>query len=250
MTAPSFTLFPAIDLKDGMIVRLRQGDMGSAHVYGAHPAAQAEAFAAAGCRWLHVVDLDGAIAGRSANGDAVAAILERVDMKVQLGGGLRDLPAIEAWLEHGVARVILGTVAASDPGLLREACAAFPGRILVGIDARSGRVAIAGWERQTERDMRDLAASAADAGAAAIIYTDIARDGMLEGPDIEGTTALAETVSLPVIASGGVRDLADILALKEAAATATGRIEGVVVGRALYDGRLDPGAALGRLAAA
>ncbi|RMD89273.1 MAG: 1-(5-phosphoribosyl)-5-[(5-phosphoribosylamino)methylideneamino]imidazole-4-carboxamide isomerase, partial [Alphaproteobacteria bacterium] len=149
MTAPPFTLYPAIDLKGGSVVRLRQGAMDSAHVYGADPAAQAAAFATAGCRWLHVVDLDGALAGRSANGDAVAAILERVDMKVQLGGGLRDLPAIEAWLERGVARVILGTVAASDEGLLREACAAFPGRILVGIDARAGRVAIAGWERET-----------------------------------------------------------------------------------------------------
>ncbi len=243
MSGRSLTLYPAIDLKDGAVVRLRQGEMATARVYGSDPAAQAAAFAEAGCRWLHVVDLDGAFAGRSANTAAIEAIRARVDMKVQLGGGIRDMAAIEAWLARGVDRIVLGTVAARDPALLREACRAFPGRIAVGIDARAGQVAVAGWAEAEALDIDALADRAAAAGAAAIIYTDIARDGMLEGLDIARITALAARVPLPVIASGGVGGLADLVALKDAAAAATGRIEGVIVGRALYDGRLDLAAA-------
>ncbi len=248
MSAGGLTLYPAIDLKDGSVVRLRRGEMDSARVYGSDPAAQAAAFAAAGCRWLHVVDLDGAFAGKSANGAAVEAILARVGIAVQLGGGIRDMAAIEAWLERGVRRIVLGTVAARDPALLADACRAFPGRIAVGIDARDGRVAVAGWAEAEALDIYSLADRAAAAGAAAIIYTDIARDGMLEGIDIAHVTALAERVPLPVIASGGVRDLADLAALRSKAAAAKGRVEGVIVGRALYDGRLDLAAALELLA--
>ncbi len=248
MSAGGLTLYPAIDLKDGAVVRLRRGEMATAQVYGADPAAQAAAFAGAGCRWLHVVDLDGAFAGKSANGAAVEAILARVGIAVQLGGGIRDMAAIEAWLARGVRRIVLGTVAARDPALLADACRAFPGRIAVGIDARAERVAVAGWAETEALDIHDLADRAAAAGAAAIIYTDIARDGMMAGLDIARITALAERVPLPVIASGGVGALSDLVALKDAAASARGRIEGVIVGRAFYDGRLDLAAALDLLA--
>ena len=241
----SLTLYPAIDLKDGQCVRLRRGEMAAATVYAEDPAAQARAWAAAGFAWLHVVDLNGAFAGRSVNGDAVRAILAAVELPVQLGGGIRDLAAIETWLAAGVRRVILGSVAASDPDLVRAACRRFPGRIVVGIDARDGMVATQGWAETTDLPATDLALRMADAGAAALICTDIARDGMLGGVNLEQTLALARLVSVPVIASGGVAGLDDLLALR-AAAPGTA-LAGVVVGRALYDGRLDPAAALAAL---
>ena len=241
----SLTLYPAIDLKDGQCVRLRRGEMAAATVYAEDPAAQARAWAAAGFAWLHVVDLNGAFAGRSVNGDAVRAILAAVEIPVQLGGGIRDLAAIETWLAAGVRRVILGSVAARDPALVRAACRRFPGRIVVGIDARDGMVATEGWAETTDLAASDLALRMADAGAAALICTDIARDGMLAGVNLEQTLALARLVSVPVIASGGVAGLDDLLALR-AAAPGTA-LAGVVVGRALYDGRLDPAAALAAL---
>lgn len=229
-------LFPAIDLKDGACVRLVQGRMEDATVFNDDPAAQARAFVAAGCRWLHLVDLDGAFAGRAVNGDAVEAILAAVDIPVQLGGGIRDMAAIENWLARGVARVILGTVAVRDPDLTREAARAFPGKIAVGIDARGGRVAVEGWAETTDLDALDLARQFEDAGVAAIIYTDIDRDGAMGGPNVPATAALARAVTLPVIASGGVASLDDIRALRDCGA----KLEGVISGRALYDGRIDP----------
>jgi phosphoribosylformimino-5-aminoimidazole carboxamide ribotide isomerase len=210
--------------------------MGAATVFNDDPAAQARAFAAAGCRWLHLVDLDGAFAGRAVNGDAVEAILAAVAVPAQLGGGVRDLAAIEAWLARGIARVILGTAAVRDPGLVREAGRAFPGRIAVGIDARGGRVAVAGWAETTDLSALDLARRIEDAGIAAIIYTDIDRDGAMGGPNVEATAALARAVSIPVIASGGVSSLDDLLALRDCGAP----LDGVISGRALYDGRMDP----------
>jgi phosphoribosylformimino-5-aminoimidazole carboxamide ribotide isomerase len=243
------TLYPAIDLKDGECVRLRRGVMADATVYSDDPGAQALVWQQAGCRWLHVVDLNGAFAGQSVNAAAVRAILASVTIPVQLGGGIRDPLAIERWLVAGVRRVILGSAAASHPALVREACRLWPGRIAVAIDARDGYVATNGWAETSNTRALDLALRFEDAGAAAIIYTDIARDGMLGGLNLEQTLDLAFQISTPVIASGGVGGLADLAALKQAAGGAkAGLIDGVIVGRALYDGRIDPRAALELLA--
>ncbi len=236
------TLYPAIDLKDGTCVRLRRGEMDQATVYSDDPGAQARAWQEAGCTWLHVVDLNGAFAGQSVNGAAVEAILAAATVPVQLGGGLRDRMGIERWLEAGVRRVILGSAAVKDPALVREACRAHPGRVVVGIDAREGMVATEGWAEASTLEAGDLAARFQDAGVAAIIYTDIARDGMLSGLNLAQTLALAERVAIPVIASGGVGSLDDLRALhREARGTG---VEGVIVGRALYDGRVRVGDAL------
>jgi phosphoribosylformimino-5-aminoimidazole carboxamide ribotide isomerase len=244
------TLYPAIDLKDGACVRLRRGEMDDATVYSDNPGTQARTWQDAGCRWLHVVDLNGAFAGHSVNAEAVADILASVTIPVQLGGGIRDREGIERWLRAGIRRVILGSAAAKNPALVREACRAHPGRIAVGIDARDGYVATEGWAENSSLRALDLALRFEDAGAAAIIYTDIGRDGMLSGLNIEQTLDLAFQVSTPVIASGGVGDLDDLLALKRAAGSErVGLIDGVIVGRALYDGRIHPGDALALLAA-
>ncbi|WP_309663297.1 1-(5-phosphoribosyl)-5-[(5-phosphoribosylamino)methylideneamino]imidazole-4-carboxamide isomerase [Tabrizicola sp.] len=237
-------LYPAIDLKDGQCVRLLRGDMSAATVFGDDPAAQALAFQAAGCEWLHLVDLNGAFAGKPVNGAAVEAILKAVSVPAQLGGGIRDMATIEMWLTRGLARVILGTVAVENPGLVRDAAKAFPGQIAVGIDARTGRVATKGWALETDIQATDLARSFEDAGVAALIYTDIDRDGAMGGPNIAATEALARAVSIPVIASGGVSSMADLLALRD-----TGVIAGAISGRALYDGAIDLAAALTRLRA-
>ena len=236
-------LYPAIDLKDGAAVRLVRGDMDSATVFNTDPAAQARSFAAAGCGWVHLVDLNGAFAGNPVNGAAVEAILAAIDIPAQLGGGIRDMQTIAAWLERGLARVILGTVAVEQPDLVREAARTFPGRIAVGIDARAGKVATKGWADQTDVDAMDLARRFEDAGVAAIIYTDIGRDGAMLGPNVSSTAALARSVSIPVIASGGVSSLGDLIALKQ-----TGVIAGAISGRALYDGKLDLPEALAALA--
>lgn len=238
-------LFPAIDLKGGACVRLVRGEMASATVFNNDPAAQARQFAAAGFAWLHVVDLDGAFAGKSVNADAVRAIRDAVDLQIQLGGGIRDRGAIDRWLDLGIDRVVLGTAALRDPDLVRRAAAEHPGRIVVGIDARQGRVAVEGWADTTAVGAVDLGRRFADAGVAAIVYTDIARDGALTGVDAAATAGFARQVGVPVIASGGIAALADIEALR--AYEAEG-IAGAICGRALYDGRLDPKAAL-RLAA-
>lgn len=235
-------LYPAIDLKDGQAVRLVHGEMDRATVFNDDPAAQARAFAKAGCRWLHLVDLNGAFAGRPVNGAAVEAILAAVDVPVQLGGGIRDMGTIEGWLSRGVARVILGTVAVENPDLVRAAARAFPGRVAVGIDARDGRVATRGWAEETGVEAVDLAKRFEDAGVAAVIYTDILRDGAMGGPNVTATAALARAVSIPVIASGGVARLTDLIALRN-----TGVIAGAISGRALYDGAIDLGAALAAL---
>ncbi len=239
------TLYPAIDLKGGQCVRLRRGDMDQATVYDTDPAAQAHRWQEAGFRWLHVVDLDGAFAGRSVNGVAVAAILAAVSIPVQLGGGIRDMAGIAAWLAAGVRRVVLGSAAVRTPALVNEACRSFPGRVAVGIDARDGKAAIEGWAETSGVAAVELARRFEDAGAAAIIYTDIGRDGTLSGLNVEQTVALARRISTPVIASGGVAGLADLTALRREAEGSG--IEGVVVGRALYDGRIDPAAALSAL---
>jgi phosphoribosylformimino-5-aminoimidazole carboxamide ribotide isomerase len=239
------TLYPAIDLKDGACVRLRRGDMADATIYSADPAGQALAWQNAGCRWVHVVDLNGAFAGRPVNQDAVAAILASVRVPVQLGGGIRDLTGIEHWLAAGVARVILGSAAVKTPGIVHEACRRFPGRIAVGIDAREGLVATEGWAETSTLTALDLALRFEQAGAAAIIYTDIARDGMLGGVNIEATMDLANQVSTAVIASGGVSGPQDLRSLRD---QGDGVLDGVIVGRALYDGRLDPAEALRILA--
>ncbi len=239
-------LFPAIDLKEGRCVRLKQGDMAQATIFNDDPAAQAAAFEAQGFQWLHVVDLDGAFAGKPMNAAAVEAILKRVAFPVQLGGGIRDMKTVAGWLEKGIRRVIIGTAAVRDPGFVREAAKAFPGQVAVGIDARDGFVAVEGWAETSSLAAADLGKRFEDAGVAAIIYTDIARDGMLQGINWDGTIALAKAVSIPVIASGGLASMADIERL---CAPDAAILEGAITGRALYDGRIDPAAALKRLAA-
>ena len=234
-------LYPAIDLKDGQCVRLKLGDMRQATVFNDDPAAQAKAFERQGFAYLHVVDLDGAFAGKPMNAAAVDAILAAVTMPVQLGGGIRDMRTLDAWLAKGVARVIIGTAAVRDPGFVREAAARFPGRVAVGIDARDGRVAVEGWAERSDLEAADLARRFEDAGVAAIIYTDIARDGVLAGLDIEGTLALAHAVAIPVIASGGLASIADVSRLMQPDCAV---LNGAITGRALYDGRLDPDEAL------
>jgi len=236
-------LYPAIDLKDGQAVRLVHGDMEKSTVFNDDPAAQAREFVDAGCTWLHLVDLNGAFAGTPVNAAPVEAILKSCDVPAQLGGGIRDMATIEAWLDKGLARVILGTVAVENPALVREAARAFPGKVAVGIDARNGRVATKGWAEETDVMVTDLAKSFEDAGVAALIYTDIMRDGAMGGPNIDATAALARAVNIPVIASGGVSSLADLEALKE-----TGVISGAISGRALYDGAIDLSEALKALA--
>ena len=238
-------LYPAIDLKDGQAVRLLHGEMESATIFNDNPAAQARIFQDAGCEWVHLVDLNGAFAGQPVNAAAVEEILAAIDVPAQLGGGIRDMATIEAWLAKGLARVILGTAAVEDPDLVRQAAAAFPGQVAVGIDARGGRVATRGWAEDTDVLAPDLARRFEDAGVAAIVYTDIDRDGAMGGPNVEATQALAEAVSIPVIASGGVSSLADLERLK-----ATGSIAGAISGRALYDGAIDLEAALAALKAA
>ncbi|MFZ4406499.1 MAG: 1-(5-phosphoribosyl)-5-[(5-phosphoribosylamino)methylideneamino]imidazole-4-carboxamide isomerase [Paracraurococcus sp.] len=243
----ALTLYPAIDLKGGQVVRLKRGDMAQATVYSAEPGAQARKFAAIGFPWVHVVDLDGAFAGRPANAAAVETILAAIPkVPVQLGGGIRTMDTVEAWLERGVRRVILGSAAVKDPDFAMAACRAFPGRVAVGIDARGGLVATEGWAEVSTILATDLGKRFEDAGAAAIIYTDIDRDGMLGGVNLEATLAMARAVRLPVIASGGVASLNDLASL---AAVASEGIEGVIIGRALYDGRIDPTAALALVAA-
>jgi phosphoribosylformimino-5-aminoimidazole carboxamide ribotide isomerase len=234
-------LFPAIDLKGGKCVRLLRGDMNAATVFNDDPVAQAKSFQALGFEWLHVVDLDGAVQGEAANAAAVSKILKDTTLPVQLGGGIRDRAAIERWLEAGIARVILGTVAVREPELVREAARAHPGRVAVGIDARQGRVAIEGWAADTNVAARDLARTFEDAGVACIIYTDITRDGTGSGINIDETAQIADAVSVPVIASGGIGSLDDLAALKRRAHP---NITGVICGRALYDGRLDARSAL------
>ena len=234
-------LYPAIDLKDGQCVRLQQGEMDRATVFSDDPGDMAARFQMLGFTRLHVVDLNGAFAGVSRNSEAVDAILAATDVPVQLGGGIRSLAAIAAWLERGIARVILGTVAAKEPELVKEACRLFPGRIVVGIDARDGMVAVAGWADATTVTARDLALAYEDAGVAAIVHTDIGRDGMLTGLNLPETLSIAEAVSTPVIASGGFNGMEDINRLAEPAAA---KLDGAIMGRALYDGRLDPAAAL------
>jgi phosphoribosylformimino-5-aminoimidazole carboxamide ribotide isomerase len=235
----AFILYPAIDLKGGQAVRLRRGEMAAATVYADDPAEQARAFAAQGFEWLHVVDLDGAFAGKPANAEAVRRVLAATPAPVQLGGGIRTLAAIEAWLAEGVARIILGSVAVKDPGLVREACRLFPGRVVLGIDARGGMVATEGWAETSDLRAEELARRFADAGAAAIVFTDIERDGMLAGANLAATRALAEAVpGTPVVASGGVASAGEIPALREAG------LAGAILGRALYDGRVQAEAAL------
>lgn len=236
------TIYPAIDLKGGKCVRLRRGEMDQATVYADDPVAQAVAWRDAGFRWLHVVDLDGAFAGRAVNADAVVGILAAVDIPVQLGGGIRDIAAIETWIGAGVRRVILGSAAAKNPALVLEACRTFPGRIAVGIDARDGYVATEGWAETSTMPASELGLRFEDAGVTAVIYTDIGRDGMLAGLNLDQTVGLATKLTTPVIASGGVGSLDDLAALGRVAAGT--RIEGVIVGRALYDGRVTPSAAL------
>lgn len=232
-------LYPAIDLKDGVCVRLKRGEMAAATVFNADPAAQAQAFAQAGFGWLHCVDLNGAFAGHSVNEAAICAIRAAIDLPIQLGGGIRDRAAIEGWLAAGITRLILGTAALRDPGLVKEAARDFPGRIAVGLDARDGLVAVEGWAKTTSETALDLARRFEDAGVAALIFTDIARDGMMGGVNVKATADLAAAVAIPVIASGGVAGIADIAALRQ-----RGCIAGAIIGRALYDGTIDPAAAL------
>ncbi|MBV1925923.1 MAG: 1-(5-phosphoribosyl)-5-[(5-phosphoribosylamino)methylideneamino]imidazole-4-carboxamide isomerase [Rhodobacteraceae bacterium] len=228
-------LYPAIDLKDGQAVRLVHGDMEQTTVFNDDPAAQAQAFVDAGCEWLHLVDLNGAFAGEPVNAAPVKAILQACDVPAQLGGGIRNMETIAAWIENGLARVILGTVAVENPDLVRQAAREFPGKIAVGIDARNGRVATKGWATETDVLVTDLARSFEDAGVAAIIYTDINRDGAMQGPNIQATADLARAVSIPVIASGGVSSLADLIALRDCGVD----LNGAISGRALYDGAID-----------
>ncbi|MFC3615206.1 1-(5-phosphoribosyl)-5-[(5-phosphoribosylamino)methylideneamino]imidazole-4-carboxamide isomerase [Lutimaribacter marinistellae] len=236
-------LYPAIDLKDGQAVRLLRGEMEKATVFNDDPAAQARAFVEAGCEWLHLVDLNGAFAGEPVNAAPVEAILAACPVPAQLGGGIRDMATIERWIDKGLARVILGTVAVENPDLVRDAARAFPGKVAVGIDARNGRVATKGWAEETDVMVTDLARSFEDAGVAAIIYTDINRDGAMQGPNVQATADLARAVDIPVIASGGVSSLEDLIALRDCGAD----LNGAISGRALYDGALDLGAALAAL---
>jgi phosphoribosylformimino-5-aminoimidazole carboxamide ribotide isomerase len=236
-------LYPAIDLKDGNCVRLLKGDMEAATVFNDDPAAQAMAFEAAGCEWLHLVDLNGAFAGEPVNAAPVEAILARCTIPAQLGGGIRDMATIESWLEKGLTRVILGTVAVENPDLVREAARAFEGHVAVGLDARAGMVATRGWAEETDIEVTTLARQFEDAGVAAIIYTDINRDGAMQGPNVAATAALANAVDIPVIASGGVSSMADLQALKDCDAP----LNGAISGRALYDGAIDPAAAIALL---
>lgn len=240
-------LFPAIDLKNGQCVRLEQGDMDRATVFNLDPAEQAKSFAAQGFKYLHVVDLDGAFAGKPMNAHAVEAMLKVVSMPVQLGGGIRDLKTIESWLGKGISRVIIGTAAVRDPALVKEAAKQFPGRVAVGLDARDGKVAVEGWAETSTVTALDIAQRFEDAGVAAIIFTDIARDGLLKGLNLDATIALADAISIPVIASGGFASINDVKALLEPRAK---KLEGAIVGRALYDGRLDPNEALALIGAA
>jgi phosphoribosylformimino-5-aminoimidazole carboxamide ribotide isomerase len=240
-------LFPAIDLKDGNCVRLKLGEMSEATVFNDDPAAQARAFEAQGFKYLHIVDLNGAFAGKPVNGAAVEAILAAIRIPAQLGGGIRDMATIETWLGKGVRRVILGTVAVRDPALVREACRAFPGRVAVGIDAKGGKVAVEGWAETSELTAIDLARRFEDAGVAAIIYTDIERDGILKGLNLPATAELARATKIPVIASGGLASIDDVRALLR---PEYAMLEGAITGRALYDGRIDPKEALAVLAAA
>lgn len=233
-------LYPAIDLKDGQAVRLVHGDMEQTTVFNDDPAAQAQAFVDAGCEWLHLVDLNGAFAGEPVNAAPVEAILKACDVPAQLGGGIRNMATIASWIEKGLARVILGTVAVENPDLVHEAAREFPGKIAVGIDARNGRVATKGWATETDVLVTDLARSFEDAGVAAIIYTDINRDGAMQGPNIQATADLARAVSIPVIASGGVSSLADLIALRDCGVA----LNGAISGRALYDGAIDLAQAL------
>ncbi|OSP53690.1 1-(5-phosphoribosyl)-5-[(5-phosphoribosylamino)methylideneamino]imidazole-4-carboxamide isomerase [Pseudoruegeria sp. SK021] len=237
-------LYPAIDLKDGQCVRLLRGEMDQATVFGDDPAAQALAFQDAGCQWLHLVDLNGAFAGKPVNGDAVEAILKATNIPAQLGGGIRDMATIEHWLSRGIERVILGTAAVEDPDLVREAATAFPGKVAVGLDARNGKVATRGWAEDTHHLVSELAKRFEDAGISAIIYTDIERDGAMKGPNVAATAALANLVSIPVIASGGVSSLSDLTTLRDCGAP----LNGAISGRALYDGALDLREALAALA--
>ena len=234
-------LFPAIDLKEGHCVRLIQGDMAQATVFSDSPADQAASFEAQGFEWLHIVDLDGAFAGKPVNAEAVRAIVKRISLPIQLGGGIRDMRTVEGWLEAGIRRVIIGTAAVKDPSFVREAARRFPGRVAVGIDARDGRVAVDGWAKLSEMSAEELGLRFQDAGVAAIIYTDIARDGLLKGLNIESTLALANSLTIPVIASGGLASIEDIARLTQPDCAV---LEGAITGRALYDGRLDPTEAL------
>ena len=240
-------LFPAIDLKEGLVVRLEQGDMDRATVFHRDPAAQARAFEQQGFEYLHIVDLDGAFAGSPMNGAAVDRILETVNIPVQLGGGIRDTATVEAWLEKGVARVIIGTAAVHDPPFVKQAARDYPGQIAVGLDARAGRVAVEGWAQASDLSVLEIARRFEDAGVSAIIFTDIARDGMLQGLNLDATIVLADAISIPVIASGGLASIEDIRALLAPRAK---RLAGAIAGRALYDGRLDSSAALGLIRAA
>ncbi|MCG6206129.1 1-(5-phosphoribosyl)-5-[(5-phosphoribosylamino)methylideneamino]imidazole-4-carboxamide isomerase [Rhodopseudomonas sp. HC1] len=240
-------LFPAIDLKNGQCVRLEQGDMARATVFNLDPAAQAKSFAAQGFQYLHVVDLDGAFAGKPMNAQAVEAMLKVVSMPVQLGGGIRDLKTIEAWLTKGISRVIIGTAAVRDPALVKDAAKQFPGRVAVGLDARDGNVAVEGWAESSQVTALDIAQRFEDAGVAAIIFTDIARDGLLKGINWDATIALADAISIPVIASGGLASIEDVKTLLSPRAN---KLEGAIAGRALYDGRLDPAEALALIGAA
>jgi phosphoribosylformimino-5-aminoimidazole carboxamide ribotide isomerase len=240
-------LFPAIDLKNGQCVRLEQGDMARATVFNLDPAEQARAFASQGFEYLHVVDLDGAFAGKPVNAAAVERMLKNVAMPVQLGGGIRDLKTVEAWLGKGIARVIIGTAAVRDPVLVKQAAKTFPGRVAVGLDARDGKVAVEGWAETSEVTALDIARRFEDAGIAAIIFTDIARDGLQKGLNLDATIALAERMSIPVIASGGFASIADVKALLAPRAK---KLAGAIAGRALYDGRLDPAEALALIRAA
>ena len=235
------TLYPAIDLKNGQCVRLLQGDMNQATVFSLDPAAQATSFQKAGFSWLHIVDLNGAFEGRPVNAEAVKSILAAVTIPAQLGGGIRNMDTIEMWLSAGISRVILGTIALRQPALVKQACKEFPGKIVVGIDGRSGFVAVEGWAETSELPIGDLALQFEDAGVAAIIYTDINRDGLLSGPDVEGTKALAEKLRTPVIASGGMSSLADVTRIK---ALESSGVSGVILGRSLYDGKINAGEAL------